>query len=108
MLEAVERTVSRSFLCLWFVVSQSVMLVERLFFAEQNALSCGEDVWLCMCACVRVGFEKKKYAHVARLSCNDYYYYYLYYYYYFTKKDSMRYTKLQKMVVTTCDVHKPP
>ena len=25
------------------------------------------------------------------------------------KKDSiMRYTKLQKMVVTTCDVHKPP
>ena len=26
----------------------------------------------------------------------------------FTKKDYMRYTKLQKMVVTTCDVHKPP
>ena len=20
---------------------------------------CGEDVWLCMCACVRVGFDKK-------------------------------------------------
>ena len=35
------------------------MLVEWLFFAEQNALLCGEDVWLCMCACVRVGFDKK-------------------------------------------------
>ena len=34
------------------------MLVERLFFAEQNALLCGEDVWLCMCARVRVGFDK--------------------------------------------------
>ena len=54
MLEAAEKTVSRSFLCQWFVVSQSVMLVERLFFAEQNALLCGEDVWLCMCGCVRV------------------------------------------------------
>ena len=32
LLEAAEKTVSRSFLCLWFVVSQSVMLVERLFF----------------------------------------------------------------------------
>ena len=59
LLEAAEKTVSRSFLCLWFVVSQSVMLVERLFFVEQNALLCGEDVWLCMCACVRVGFDKK-------------------------------------------------
>ena len=36
------------------------MLVERLFFAEQNALLCGEDVWLCMCGCVRVGFDKKR------------------------------------------------
>ena len=42
MLEAVEKTVSRSFLCLGFVVSQSVMPVERFVcFAEQNALSCG-------------------------------------------------------------------
>ena len=32
LLEDAEKTVSRSFLCLWFVVSQSVMLVERLFF----------------------------------------------------------------------------
>ena len=54
MLEAAEKTVSRSFLCLWFVVSQSVMLVERLIFADQNALLCGEDVWLCTC-----GFDKK-------------------------------------------------
>ena len=38
-MEAAEKTVSRSFLCLGFVVSQSVILVERLFFAEQNALS---------------------------------------------------------------------
>ena len=30
------------------------MLVERLFFAEQNALLCGEDVWLCMCGCICV------------------------------------------------------
>ena len=59
LLEAAEKTGSHSFLCLWFVVSQSVMLVERSFFAEQNALLCGEDVWLCMCACVRVDFDKK-------------------------------------------------
>ena len=58
LLEDAEKTESRSFLCLWFVVSQSVMLVERLFFAEQNALLCGEDVWLCMCVRVRVGFDK--------------------------------------------------
>ena len=58
MLEDAEKTVIRSFLCLWFVVSQSVMLVERLFFAEQNALLCGEDVRLCTCARVRVGFDK--------------------------------------------------
>ena len=59
MLEDAEKTVSRSFLCLWFVVSQSVMLVELFVcFAEQNALWCGEDVWLCMCACVREGFNK--------------------------------------------------
>ena len=49
LLEAAEKAVSRSFLCLWFVGSQSVMLVERLFFVEQNALLCGEDVWLCTC-----------------------------------------------------------
>ena len=49
LLEVAEKEVSRSFLCLWFVVSESVMLVERLFFAEQNALFYGEDVWLCTC-----------------------------------------------------------
>ena len=55
MLEAAEKTVSRSFLCLGFVVSQSVMLVERLVcFAEQNVLLYGEDVWLCMCGCICV------------------------------------------------------
>ena len=48
MLEAAEKTVSRSFLCLWFVVSQSVMLVERLFFVEQNALSL-ERISGCVC-----------------------------------------------------------
>ena len=59
LLEAAEKTVSRSFLCLWFVVSQSVMPVELfVYLAEQNALLCREDVWLCMCACVRVGFDK--------------------------------------------------
>ena len=34
-----------------FVVSQSVMLVERLFFAEQNALSLER---MCGCVCVVV------------------------------------------------------
>ena len=39
LLEAAEKTVSRSFLCLGFVVSQSVMSVERLdCFAGQSAL----------------------------------------------------------------------
>ena len=39
LLEAAEKTVSRSFLCLWFVVSQSVMPVELfVYLAEQNAL----------------------------------------------------------------------
>ena len=40
LLEAAEKTVSRSFLSLWFVVSQSVMPVELfVYLAEQNALS---------------------------------------------------------------------
>ena len=39
LLEAVEKEVSRSLLCLWFVVSQSVMPVELfVYLAEQNAL----------------------------------------------------------------------
>ena len=39
LLEAAEKDVSRSFLCLWFVVSQSVMPVELfVYLAEQNAL----------------------------------------------------------------------
>ena len=59
LLEAAEKTVSHSFLCLWFVVTLSVMLVERFVcFAEQNALLCGEDVWLCMCGCLRVVCDK--------------------------------------------------
>ena len=37
--EAAEKKVGLSFLCLWFVVSQSVMLVELfVYLAEQNAL----------------------------------------------------------------------
>ena len=40
LLEVGEKDVSRSFLCLWFVVSQSVMPVELfVYLAEQNALS---------------------------------------------------------------------
>ena len=55
LLEAAEKTVSRSFQCLGFVVIQSVMLVERFVcFAGQNALLCGEDVWLRMCGCICV------------------------------------------------------
>ena len=39
LLEAAENTVSLSFLCLGFVVSQSVMPVELfIYLAEQNAL----------------------------------------------------------------------
>ena len=53
MLEAVEKTVSRSFLCLGFVASHSVVPVERFVcFTGQNAPSFGEDVWLCMCGVV--------------------------------------------------------
>ena len=58
LLEAAEKTVSRSFLCLWFVVSQSVMLVERLFFRGAECVVVWRGVWLCMCARVRVGFDK--------------------------------------------------
>ena len=40
LLEAAEKTVSRLFLCLGFVVGQSVMPVELFVdLAEQNALS---------------------------------------------------------------------
>ena len=40
LLEAAEKMVSRSFLCLGLAVSQSVMPVEQFgYFAEQNALS---------------------------------------------------------------------
>ena len=39
LLEAAEKEVSRSLLCLWFVVSQSVMPIELfVYLAEQNAL----------------------------------------------------------------------
>ena len=40
LLEAAEKTVSRLFLCLWFIVSQSVMPVELfVYLADQIALS---------------------------------------------------------------------
>ena len=40
LLEAAEKEVSRSFLCLWFIVNQSVMPVEQfVYLAEQKALS---------------------------------------------------------------------
>ena len=39
-MEAAEKEVIRSFLCLWFVVSESVMPVELfVYLAEQNAYS---------------------------------------------------------------------
>ena len=68
LLETAENTASRSFLCLLFVVSQSVMLVERLFFRGAECVLCEEDVWLCICVRVRVGLDKK-YARVARQLC---------------------------------------
>ena len=50
LLEAAKRTVSRSFLCLEFVVSRSVMPVEL------NCVICGGIVRCrkCMCECMRV------------------------------------------------------
>ena len=54
LLEAVEKTVSRSFLCLWFVVSQSVMLVERLFFRGAECVVVWKGrvaVYVCLCTC---------------------------------------------------------
>ena len=56
LLEAAEKTVSRSFLCLWFVVCQSVMPVELfVYLAEQNALLL-ERVCGCVCVVVHVWF----------------------------------------------------
>ena len=50
LLEAAEKTLSRSFLCLGFVVSQSVMPVERfVYVAGQNALLCG-----CICVVLMI------------------------------------------------------
>ena len=43
---------SRSFLCLWFVVSQLVMPAE--LFISRSRMRCREDVWLCMCESVWV------------------------------------------------------
>ena len=57
LLEAVEKTVSRSFLYLWFVVSQSVMLVERLFFRGAECVVMWRGcvvVYVCLCVCVCV------------------------------------------------------
>ena len=54
LLEAAEKTANRSFLCLWFVVSQSVMP------AELSSVICGGIVLLphvyvtCMCVYVNV------------------------------------------------------
>ena len=50
LLEAAEKTVSHSFLCLGFVVSQSVMLVEQLF-VSRSRMRCRVER---MCGFVRV------------------------------------------------------
>ena len=54
LLEDAEKTVSRSFLCLWFVVSQSVMLVEWVVFRGAECVVVLRRcmvvyVWLYMC-----------------------------------------------------------
>ena len=72
LLEAAEKTVSRSFLCLWFVVSQSVTLVERLFFRGAECVVVWRGcVWLCMCACVRVGFDNNNMPALLAFFCNN-------------------------------------
>ena len=55
LLEAAEKTVSRSILCLGFVVSQSVMPVEQLCLSRSR-MRCREDLRLCMCGSVCVVF----------------------------------------------------
>ena len=52
-MEAAEKAVSCSFLCLGFVVSQSVMLVERLF-VSRSRMHCRMER---MCGCVCVVFD---------------------------------------------------
>ena len=57
--EAAEKTVIRSFLCLWFVVSQSVMLVELLFLHGVECVVVWRGcvvVYVCLCTC---WFDKK-------------------------------------------------
>ena len=47
-----------SFIPVSRVCRKSVMPVEWFVcFAEQNALSRGEDVWLCICGCICVVFD---------------------------------------------------
>ena len=57
LLEAAEKTVSRSFLCLWFVVSQSVMLVKRLFVSQNRMRRRVERMCGCVCVVVCVVFD---------------------------------------------------
>ena len=52
LLEAAEKEVSRSFQCLGFIVSQSVMLVERLF-VSRSRMRCRVER-MCGCVCVTV------------------------------------------------------
>ena len=58
LLEAAKRTVSRSFLCLGFVVSQSVMLAELGCVACMRRYSALPQVYVRVyaCVCERCGF----------------------------------------------------
>ena len=60
LLEDAEKTVSRSFLCLWFFVSQTVMLVERLFVSRSRMRCCVERMCGCVCVLVYVWVSIKK------------------------------------------------
>ena len=70
---------SKSFILVSVARCESVSHASRtvVCFAEQNALLCGEDVWLCMCACVRVGFDKNNMPALLAFSLNVYIYIYI-------------------------------
>ena len=59
LLKAAEKMVSRSFLCLGFVVSQSVMLVELLCVSRSRMHCCVERMCGCVCVVVYVWFLMK-------------------------------------------------
>ena len=57
LLEAAEKTVSHSFLCLGFRREPVSHASRTVVFRRAECVVVGEDVWLCMCGCVYVVFD---------------------------------------------------